>query len=67
MIAKLKAALSEPLACLKQVDGGNNTAVGASIGTALYPQDGNDAESLIKNSDQRMYQEKTVSRGLNNK
>jgi len=67
VIAKLKAALSEPLACLKQVDGGNNTAVGASIGTALYPQDGNDAESLIKNSDQRMYQEKTVSRGLNNK
>ena len=62
VISKLKALLSEPLNCLQGLDAGNQVTVGASIGVALYPGDGNDPDSLIKNADHRMYQEKTGDR-----
>jgi len=61
-ISKLNQALSEPLHCLKGIDAGNHAKVGASIGVALYPGDGNTADSLIKNADNRMYEDKTIHR-----
>ena len=50
---KLLHALGEPF----QI-GGHELVASASIGMALYPEDGEDAESLIKNTDQAMYQVK---------
>ena len=44
--------------------GGREFQVGASLGVALYPQDGKDAESLLKHADAAMYAAK--DRGRNN-
>ena len=33
-------------------------SVGVSIGEAIYPQDGTDAESLMRQADALMYQQK---------
>ena len=43
---------------------GREFQVGASLGVALYPQDGKDAESLLKHADAAMYAAK--DRGRNN-
>jgi diguanylate cyclase (GGDEF)-like protein len=43
---------------------GNESFVTASIGIALYPQDGEDAESLIKNADTAMYFAKRAGKNL---
>ncbi|KAF0163170.1 MAG: sensory box/GGDEF family protein [Rhodocyclaceae bacterium] len=43
---------------------GREFKVGASLGVALYPQDGDDAESLLKHADVAMYAAK--DRGRNN-
>jgi diguanylate cyclase (GGDEF)-like protein len=37
--------------------------IGASIGISLFPQDGTDAETLLKNSDIAMYQAKAKGKG----
>jgi len=58
LIANLNRLLSEPLHCFEDLADGRNIRIGASIGVALYPGDGEDAEALIKNADQKMYQEK---------
>ncbi len=50
---KLVCALSEPY----PVDG-HMLYTTASIGVALYPQDGRDVDALLKNSDAAMYQAK---------
>ena len=58
MIAKkiVKATL-EP--CKISVDGANlDVSVGASIGIAVFPEDGATAESLVKSADEAMYQAK---------
>ena len=44
--------------------GGREFQVGASLGVALFPQDGSDAESLLKHADAAMYAAK--DRGRNN-
>jgi diguanylate cyclase (GGDEF)-like protein len=50
-------SLSEPF-----VNDGQNSFLSASIGIALYPQDGNSAEALIKNADTAMFRAKSGGR-----
>ncbi len=52
------AAIKEPF----QIKG-YDVYVGASIGMAVYPADGEDTESLIKSADTAMYQAKESGRG----
>ncbi|GEM_PF-2268400 len=55
--SRLLAAVSEPIR-LDQHD----IAVTASLGISVYPQDGDDAEALLKNADAAMYQAKEAGR-----
>ncbi|MCB1887423.1 MAG: diguanylate cyclase [Rhodocyclaceae bacterium] len=41
---------------------GEQARVGASIGVALYPEDGDDAESLLQHADMAMYEAKHAGR-----
>lgn len=51
--------LLKPLQSLKSIDAHSSTlSPGASIGTALCPDDANDLDTLIKTADQRMYRRK---------
>ena len=42
--------------------GGNECYIGSSIGIAIFPDDGSDAETLLKNSDVAMYHAKESGR-----
>lgn len=53
----LEAALREPLLSLAGL-AAPDLAVGASIGIALYPDDGQDTESLLRHADADMYARK---------
>ncbi|WP_192805178.1 bifunctional diguanylate cyclase/phosphodiesterase [Noviherbaspirillum aerium] len=55
---RINAALEEPF----QV-GSRECQVGASIGISLFPKDGGDAETLIRNADIAMYTVKSGSKG----
>jgi diguanylate cyclase (GGDEF)-like protein/PAS domain S-box-containing protein len=57
--AKLLAELASPI-----VLGGHELAVSGSIGISCYPQDGGDAESLLKNADMAMYTAKEAGRNM---
>lgn len=50
---KLKGVLEQPVACQ-----GHELVLSGSIGIALYPQDGRDAQSLLKHADIAMYRAK---------
>lgn len=54
---KLLAALSSAFHI-----GGRELHIGSSIGIAVYPHDGQDVETLLKNSDTAMYQVKETGR-----
>jgi diguanylate cyclase (GGDEF)-like protein len=54
---RLVAALAEPF----QISG-NEVVIGASIGIALAPRDGSDADSLLKNADMALYRAKSDGR-----
>ena len=54
---RLLRAVREPI-----VVNGHTVQVGASIGIALHPQDGNNAETLLRYADQAMYQAKQGGR-----
>ena len=56
--AKLRAAFTEPFVLEHE-----EIYVSATIGVAVYPQDGHDVASLLKSADQAMYRAKEVSRG----
>ncbi|MBL8492281.1 MAG: diguanylate cyclase, partial [Rhodocyclaceae bacterium] len=60
-IAELAAKLLERLAAPFMV-GDHELSVSASVGIALYPQDGHDVENLLKNADTAMYQAKQKGR-----
>lgn len=55
--AHLDAALREPMAALAGRDA-SDLLVGAAFGLALYPEDGQDVETLIKRADADMYRHK---------
>jgi len=57
VVRKLEQVAADPV----QLPGGD-MAVTCSIGVALYPQDGDDAETLIRNADTAMYQAKRDGR-----
>ncbi|WP_016834164.1 diguanylate cyclase domain-containing protein [Herbaspirillum lusitanum] len=59
---KIEAVLAPPLVCLQDVEGATDMTVGASVGVAFYPQDAQDAETLIKLADQGMYEDKAAGR-----
>jgi diguanylate cyclase (GGDEF)-like protein/PAS domain S-box-containing protein len=56
---RVAAVLSEPL----EIEG-HLFSVTASIGVAIYPGDGNDADTLFRNSDLALYRAKTTGRAL---
>ncbi len=43
--------------------GGHELTVGASLGVALFPEDGGDADTLLKNADLAMYRAKEHGKG----
>jgi diguanylate cyclase (GGDEF)-like protein len=55
---RINQALSDPI----QVAGRKNH-LGASLGISLFPRDGQDAETLLKNADIAMYAAKTAGKG----
>ncbi|MES2324701.1 MAG: diguanylate cyclase [Pseudomonadota bacterium] len=57
MLAKVQHALSEPVTL-----GGEPFTITCSVGVAIYPQDGHDAETLIKHADAAMYSAKKNGR-----
>ncbi len=54
---RVRTSISEPV----WVDG-NELYVGCSMGASLYPQDGDDAETLMKKADLAMYRAKDMGR-----
>jgi diguanylate cyclase (GGDEF)-like protein len=56
---KILAAVQEPLTI-----NGMPIVVSASIGIALYPEDGHDPESLLRNADSAMYRAKEAGRSM---
>jgi diguanylate cyclase (GGDEF)-like protein/PAS domain S-box-containing protein len=61
MAAKILDALSKAH-CIEEHDEEHDLYVSASIGVSTYPDDGVDAETLIKNADTAMYQTKENGR-----
>jgi len=57
VVDKISHVLDSPL-----VIHGNVVALGMSIGTALFPQDGKDFATLLRTSDKRMYATKHRAR-----
>jgi diguanylate cyclase (GGDEF)-like protein/PAS domain S-box-containing protein len=53
------------LACFEEpfLTDGHELHISASIGVSVYPEDGNDAEALVKNADTAMYRAKERGRG----
>ncbi len=57
MAEKIINAVEQPLTIA-----GTSVEVSASIGIALFPEDGSDAESLLRNADSAMYRAKEAGR-----
>ena len=55
---RVLAALDMPFACQ-----GQSFSVGASVGTTLYPQDGDDADEILRRADLALYQAKAEEPG----
>lgn len=59
---KLVDAISLPLTTLENVPTDEIVHLGASVGIALYPHDGQDVQTLLRLADQQMYQDKANRR-----
>jgi diguanylate cyclase (GGDEF)-like protein/PAS domain S-box-containing protein len=57
LVTRLLREVSQPLALA-----GHNMAVSLSVGISLYPQDGEDVSTLLKNADTAMYRAKELGR-----
>ncbi|WP_284336824.1 sensor domain-containing diguanylate cyclase [Comamonas sp. NoAH] len=55
---ELEALISAPLTTLRGIPEDTQVSVGASIGIALFPQDAQDVQGLLKHADQQMYAQK---------
>ncbi len=60
--AHLQQALLQPLAALKDLDA-DGLLQGASFGMAIFPEDGQDVEALLKRADADMYRQKADDTG----
>ncbi|SDH64692.1 sensor domain-containing diguanylate cyclase [Pseudomonas panipatensis] len=58
----IRRALQPRLQRLRPFAGEQPVQVGAALGTALYPRDGEDLESLLRTADQAMYADKSASK-----
>lgn len=58
ILYKILSTLREPFI----LDADNKLFISASMGVAIYPDDANDSESLLKNADQAMYAAKNLGR-----
>lgn len=58
VVDRIQARIRQPI-----VLGNTNLAISASIGIAVYPNDGQDFETLIRCADMAMYQAKSSGRG----
>lgn len=59
ILRKLQDAICVPFAWLSVQ--GEEIAIGASIGTAVFPGDGDEPDTLIKQADHRMYDRKSAA------
>ncbi|WP_026350110.1 diguanylate cyclase domain-containing protein [Bordetella sp. FB-8] len=60
---RLESVLEPALTTLEDIPAGEEVFIGASIGYALYPRDGDDPQTLLRHADQEMYRRKnTVAR-----
>lgn len=57
MVDRLRGVIAEPLRLV-----GKSFSCSASVGLALYPRDGQDADTLLSNADSAMYQAKSFGR-----
>jgi diguanylate cyclase (GGDEF)-like protein len=55
--------LSTPLKCLQSLPNASHMTVGAAIGAAYFPADGQDSETLLKLADHAMYENKSATTG----
>lgn len=53
----LESSLREPLAALRGLT--QDAPAGAALGLAVYPEDGEDADALVRAADHDMYRRKT--------
>jgi diguanylate cyclase (GGDEF)-like protein len=60
--AALARRIVEELSTLYEIEG-HSVAIGASVGIAVAPRDGRDADLLLKNADMALYRAKSDGRG----
>ncbi len=58
VIDAIHASLGQPLNSVLSLPGAPDLRVGTAVGSAFYPEDGEDSESLLKAADSRMYAHK---------
>src|SRR5262249_56544323 len=61
--AKLARRIVEELSSTYDIDG-HRVVIGASVGIAIAPRDGTQADVLLKNADMALYRAKSEGRGL---